>query len=66
MPLPAAAKMFMVAERAACKWAARHHAEGQAGMLDRSSRPHHSPNRTPEPVVRRIVVQRWRHRLGPV
>jgi len=65
-PAAAAAKMFMVAERTARKWAARYRDEGQAGMLDRSSRPHRSPNRTSEPVVRQIVVLRWRHRLGPV
>jgi transposase InsO family protein len=34
-------------------------------MTDRSSRPHHSPNRTPRPVVRRIVHLRWKQRLGP-
>ena len=65
-PVAAAAKMFMVAERTARKWVARYRDEGEAGMLDRSSRPHHSPARTPEPVVRQIVVLRWRHRLGPV
>jgi transposase InsO family protein len=35
-------------------------------MADRSSRPHHSPNRTPAAVVQAIVRLRWRHRLGPV
>ncbi|SER80806.1 hypothetical protein SAMN04488000_11220 [Lentzea albida] len=35
-------------------------------MNDHSSRPHHSPDRTTEPVVRRIVTLRSRHRLGPV
>ncbi|RAS58953.1 transposase IS481 family protein [Lentzea atacamensis] len=65
-PVAAAAKMFMVAERTARKWAARYRDEGTAGMDDRSSRPHHSPNRTSEPVQRQIVVLRWRHRLGPV
>ena len=35
-------------------------------MLDRSSRPHHSPTRTPQPVVRKIVHLRWKQRLGPV
>jgi transposase InsO family protein len=37
-----------------------------AGLGDRSSRPHHSPNRTPAPVVRTIVHLRWKQRLGPV
>jgi transposase InsO family protein len=62
----AAAKMFMVAPKTAKKWADRYRAEGKAGMKDRSSRPHHSPTRTPEHAVRQIVELRWRHRLGPV
>jgi transposase InsO family protein len=62
----AAARMFMVSPRTARKWAERYRAEGAAGMADRSSRPHHSPRRTPAPVVRQIVRLRWRHRLGPV
>lgn len=62
----AAAKMFMVSPRTAAKWANRYRDEGPAGMADRSSRPHHSPNRTPEHITRRIVALRWRKRLGPV
>ena len=62
----AAAKMFMVSPRTAAKWAIRYRDEGPAGMADRSSRPHHSPTRTPQPVLRQIVRLRWRHRLGPV
>jgi transposase InsO family protein len=61
-----AAKMFMVAERTARKWAGRYRDEGVAGMADRSSRPHHSPAKTPDLVMRRIVMLRWRLRLGPV
>ncbi len=62
----AAAKMFMVAPRTAKKWADRYRTEGVAGMVDRSSRPHSSPNKTGPDVVRRVVRLRWRHRLGPV
>jgi transposase InsO family protein len=61
-----AAKMFMVAEKTARKWATRYRDEGPAGMADRSSRPQHSPARTPAAVVRQIVTLRWRLRLGPV
>jgi transposase InsO family protein len=61
-----AAKMFMVAPRTARKWADRYRLEGVAGMADRSSRPHHSPTKTPGSTVRRIVDLRWRHRLGPI
>ena len=62
----AAAKMFMVAPATAKKWTDRYRAEGPAGMTDRSSRPHSSPNRTQPMLVRQIVRLRWRHRLGPV
>ena len=62
----AAAKMFMVSPRTAAKWADRYRREGMAGMADRSSRPHHSPTRTPPHVVKQIVRLRWRQRLGPV
>ena len=61
-----AAKMFMVSTVTARKWAARFRTEGPAGMVDRSSRPCSSPNRTPEHLKREIVRMRWRHRLGPV
>ena len=37
------------------KWINRHRAEGTAGLVDRSSRPHHSPGRTPIEVAQRII-----------
>jgi len=61
-----AAERYDVTWRTASKWAARYRDEGPAGMNDRSSRPHHQPNRTPAPVVRKVVHLRWKHRLGPV
>ena len=61
-----AAERYDVSWKTAAKWAARYRAEGPAGMEDRSSRPHRQPNRTPTPVVRKIVHLRWKHRLGPV
>ncbi|MEQ7849232.1 IS481 family transposase [Nocardioides kribbensis] len=61
-----AAERFDVSWRTAAKWADRYRAEGLAGMVDRSSKPHHQPNRTPTPVVRKIVHLRWKQRLGPV
>ena len=65
-PVSLAAARFQVSWRTAKRWADRYRAEGPAGMLDRSSRPHHSPNKTPEPVKRRIVHLRLKQRLGPV
>lgn len=62
----AAAKMFMVSTVTARKWAERLRSEGPGAMVDRSSRPHRCPNRTPQQLTRQIVRLRWRHRLGPV
>jgi transposase InsO family protein len=64
--IPRAAERYDVSWKTAKKWADRYEAEGEAGMLDRSSRPHHQPHRTTAPVVRKIVHLRWKQRLGPV
>jgi transposase InsO family protein len=61
-----AAAVFQVAWPTAKRWAVRYEQAGEAGMVDRSSRPHRCPRRTSRPVVKRIVHARWRHRLGPV
>jgi transposase InsO family protein len=65
-PIPRAAERYDVSWRTAKKWAERYRAEGPAGMCDRSSRPHSQPNRTPKPLVRKIVHLRWKQRLGPI
>jgi transposase InsO family protein len=65
-PIVRAAEHFHVSWPTARRWAVRYAEMGPAGMTDRSSRPHHCPNRTPQPVVRRIVQLRWRHRLSPL
>lgn len=64
--IPRAAERYDVSWKTAKKWADRYEADGPTGMLDRSSRPHRQPNRTPAPVVRKIVHLRWKQRLGPV
>jgi len=48
------------------KWWHRYVREGEAGLCDRSSRPLHSPRRTPARVERQIVVLRRRTKLGPI
>lgn len=62
----AAAEFFRVSYPTAAKWARRYVELGPAGMADRSSRPHRHPNRTPLPVVKKIVHLRIKKRLGPV
>lgn len=64
--IPRAAERYDVSWKTAKKWADRYEADGPTGMLDRSSRPHRQPNRSPAPVVRKIVHLRWKQRLGPV
>jgi transposase InsO family protein len=61
-----AAERYDVSWPTAKRWADRYRAAGAAGMADRPSRPHRVANRTPQPVVRRIVHLRWKQRLGPV
>jgi transposase InsO family protein len=61
-----AAERYDVSWPTAKRWAERYRLLGEAGMADASSRPHHSPRRTPAPVVRKIVHLRWKQRLGPV
>ncbi|MEJ7689803.1 MAG: IS481 family transposase [Nocardioidaceae bacterium] len=65
-PIARAAERHDVSWPTAKRWAERYRRYGPAGMNDASSRPHHSPNRTPTPVVRKIVHLRWKQRLGPV
>jgi transposase InsO family protein len=65
-PIARAAEHFHVSWPTAKRWASRYAAMGPPGMTDRSSRPHHCPKRTPQPIVRRIVHLRWRHRLSPL
>jgi transposase InsO family protein len=65
-PVAWAAERFQVSRPTATRWRDRYLELGPAGMADRSSRPHSSPRRTPQPLVRKIVHLRWKQRLGPV
>jgi len=64
-PLRRAAQRFQVAVSTAARWAGRYRQLGEAGMADRSSRPHHCPNRTPTRTERRIIKVRVIRRWGP-
>ncbi|MFI9495659.1 IS481 family transposase [Streptomyces halstedii] len=64
-PLRRAAERFQVSPTTAKRWADRYRELGQAGMSDRSSRPHHSPRRTPTRTERRIIKVRVLRRWGP-
>jgi transposase InsO family protein len=64
-PLRRAAERFQVSVTTASRWAARYRAFGESGMVDRSSRPHRSPLRTPMRTERRIIKVRVLRRWGP-
>jgi transposase InsO family protein len=69
-----AAEFYRVSWPTAKRWADRYREQlvidaepvSVAAMQDRSSRPLRSPNKTPQPLVRKIVHLRWKKRLGPV
>ena len=56
--LAEAAMAAGVSERTCSKWIARYRAEGEAGLLDRSSAPNSIPHRTPDDLVEVVVVLR--------
>ncbi len=47
------------------KWVNRFRAEGEAGLLDRSSRPRSTPHRTPAEVEARVCALRRERKWGP-
>jgi transposase InsO family protein len=54
-----------VSRQTASKWWNRYLAEGEAGLFDRRSAPHSTPNRLPERLERRIIGMRVSRRWGP-
>jgi transposase InsO family protein len=58
------ADRFQVDAKTVRKWRDRFVAEGDSGLLDRSSRPHRSPNRTPARLQRSVLRLRRTHRWG--
>jgi len=59
------AKAMGISRQCAHRWLTRWDAEGEAGLGDRSSRPHRSPARTPVEVEERVVAARGLRRVGP-
>jgi transposase InsO family protein len=64
-PLRRAAERFQVSATTAARWAGRYRQLGAVGMVDRPSRPHRSPRRTPTRIERRIIKVRVIRRWGP-
>lgn len=60
----ATADRFQVDPKTVRKWRDRFLAEGEPGLLDRSSRPRRSPNRTPLRVRQLVIRLRKKRRWG--
>lgn len=64
-PVAHVAKAMGISRQCAHRWLARWDAYGDAGLEDRSSRPHTSPHRTPVEVEEWVLEARRRLRWGP-
>lgn len=63
-PVAHVAKELGVSRQCAHRWVARFRVEGDAGLVDRSSRPHRCPRRTPAAVERQVLELRRTERRG--
>jgi transposase InsO family protein len=59
-----AAESMRISRQTAHKWWRRYQEAGEAGLVDRSSRPRSCPTRTPAKVERRVVELRRRHQVS--
>ncbi len=64
-PVSHAAKAMGVSRQCAHRWVARWDSEGDAGLSDRSSRPHRTPSRTRPGIEEAVVAARREWRVGP-
>jgi putative transposase len=55
------AEQYAIAPKTGYKWISRYEAEGVLGLVERSRRPHHSPQATDAEVVAALVALRQRH-----
>jgi transposase InsO family protein len=62
--IEATAERFQLDAKTVRKWRDRFLTEGEAGLQDRSSRPHRSPNRTRAAVCKRVLHLRRTRRWG--
>jgi transposase InsO family protein len=64
-PVAMVATELGISRSTAYKWLRRYHAEGEAGLADRSSRPHRSPRSLPRAAVEAILTGRVETGYGP-
>ncbi|MFI5054520.1 MAG: IS481 family transposase [Acidimicrobiia bacterium] len=64
MPVAHVARAMGVSRQCAHRWVARFDVEGDAGLFDRSSRPHRMSTKTPTSVEVAVLAARVEHRRG--
>ncbi|MFJ3633186.1 IS481 family transposase [Streptomyces sp. NPDC090112] len=64
-PVAHVAAEMGISRATAHKWIRRWRTEGEAGLHDRSSRPHTTPHRTASPMEDRVCELRRTRKLGP-
>ncbi|GAA2626874.1 IS481-like element IS1649 family transposase [Streptomyces vastus] len=64
-PIAHVAAEMGISRATAHKWIDRWRSEGEAGLIDRSSRPRTTPHRTPARVEARVCRLRQTRKLGP-
>jgi transposase InsO family protein len=60
------ARQLGISRQTVYKWVRRFRTEGEAGLVDRSSRPRRMPRKTSPETVAAIVAARTEHHAGPV
>jgi transposase InsO family protein len=64
-PVAHVAKAMGVSRQCAHRWVNRFAEAGDAGLQDRSSRPHSCPNQTRPEIEEKVLAARREHRCGP-
>jgi transposase InsO family protein len=61
LPFTELCQRYHISRKTGYKWIYRYQAEGPTGLVDRSRRPHSSPDQTPEAMRLAIIETRRRH-----
>lgn len=64
-PIAHVAREVGVSRQCASRWVGRYDRDGWAGLLERSSRPHHQPRRTSDEIEQKVLTARLDEQAGP-
>ena len=64
LPFSELCRRFNISRQTGYKWLDRHKAQGVQGLADQSRRPHHSPARSPQPIVDLVLELRRQYGWG--